>query len=245
MLANFDELLQNFEGDIEYQYSCRVEEFRKCENCINLTNDSESNKDIYRKMLVVMMYSYFEGFCKNVLMLYAHYISSLELKVGEVTSGLAATSLEKDFNMLENSNHKPIELKGELIENDGRLHRFSRRKEFVENNNLHINKTVNIPNETIDVEDNLKSYVLKSLLYKLDIDYTIVDPYQGILNELLGKRNAIAHGDMVNGIELIKYNDYKSKILQLMDAVKTAVLEAFKNETFLNASNNSTTGAIR
>lgn len=244
MVNDFDELLQNFEGDVEYQYAHRIEEFNKCENCINLTNDSESNKDIYRKMLIVMMYSYFEGFCKNVLMSYANYISRLELKVNEVTSGLAATSLEEDFNQLENTNHKPIELKGRLIENDGRLHRFSRRKEFVENNNLYINKTVNISSESIDVESNLKSYVLKSLLYKLDIDYTIIDPYQEILNELLGKRNAIAHGDMVNGIELSKYNDYKSKVLKLMDIVKSAIIEAFKNETFLKKSNNNVAEVI-
>lgn len=240
MKVGFAELIEKFESEIEYAYLFRLDEFTKFENCINLTDDNEDNLKIYRKMLVVMMYSYFEGFCKNLLMIYANYISKLELTVSEVTSGLAATTLEHEFNLLENSNHKPIELKGELIDKDGKLHRYSRRKEFIENNGMSLNKFVNIPDETIDVESNLKSYVLKSLLYKLDIDYTIVDSYQGTLNELLGRRNAIAHGDMVNGVELSKYNDYKSKILRLMDAIKSTVIDAFRNETFLKQSNSST-----
>lgn len=233
MIINYEKLLQDLENEIEYEYSSRIEELCKCENCIELATHDDEEKKIYRKMLIVMMYSYFEGFCKKALTIYADYISRLNLKTNEVTLGLAASSLEKEFNLLEDTNYHPIELHGELIDKDSRLHRYSRRKEFMGAYSNLIIKKVKIPENAVNTESNLKSYVLKSLLYKFDIDYTAVDPYQHTINELLGKRNSIAHGDTVRGVELVNYEDYKSKTLHLMEAIKNIVINSFRNKAFL------------
>lgn len=233
MVTNYEKLLQKFEDEIEYEYSIRLEELSKYENYIELATDDENEKDIYRKMLVVMIYSYFEGFCKKALLIYIDYINKLHLSTSEVTLGLAASSLEQEFNLLEKTNHNPIGLKGDLIDNDSKLHKYSRRKEFMSNYDKCFSKQVHISDATIDTESNLKSYVLKSLLYKLDIDYTTVDPYQNTINELLGKRNSIAHGDIVRGIDTLKYNDYKSKTINLMDGIKSIIINSYKDKSFL------------
>lgn len=233
MVSNYDELLQKFENEVEYEYSSRIEELQKCENCIELASNNEDEKIIYRKMLVLMVYSYFEGFCKKSLMIYADYINKLDLSTSEVTLGLAATSLGKEFDLLENTSRHPLELKGVLIDKDSMLHKYSRRIEFLGNYEHHFSKKVKIPDTTVNTESNLKSYVLKSILYKLDIDYTTVDPFQNTINMLLGKRNSIAHGDRVRGVDALKYDDYRSQTLKLMGEIKSIVINSFRNKAFL------------
>lgn len=232
---NYDKIYTELTDEIEYEYTQRIEELRKFERCIELSTDNNDVKNDYRKMLIVMAYAYFEGFCKKALLIYIDKINRRGLKTNEVKYGLAAISLQHEFDLLSNPNHKPIPIKGELIDKDARLHRYSRQKEFMEKYSFCMNKTVVIDEAVVDTESNLKSYVLKSLLYKLDLDYTVVDKYQNELNLLIGKRNAIVHGEVVRGISKEEYDDYIHTTEQLMQSIKAIIISAFKEEQYKSA----------
>lgn len=220
--------------DLEYEYSTRVEELQKYENCLELSQVSDDEKNNNRKVLIVMAYACFEGFCKHALLIYVDYINRQNLLVKQVKSCLAATSTKRDFDLLNNPNHKPMEIRGTKIKEDGKLFVLSRRSEFMEKYRAIMDNNVYIDEETIDTESNLKSTVLKGLLYKLDLDYTVVDSYQNKLNSLLGKRNGIAHGEITRGIEKGDYQSYKNDIIDLMIRVKNVILSSFQNKDYLS-----------
>ena len=97
-----------------------------------------------------------------------------------------------------------------------------------------MNLQVNIDDKTIDTESNLKSSVLKGLLFKLDLDYTIVDSFQSKINLLLGKRNGIAHGEITRGITKDDYKEYKQNVIELMGMLKATISNSFQNKEYLS-----------
>lgn len=232
----YTEICTQLNDEIEYEYSTRIQDLQKFENCIELSVVTDEEKDNTRKVLIVMAYAYFEGFCKHALLIYADYINRQSLTVKQVKPCLAASATKHDFDLLHNPEHKPTEIRGIKIAADARLYRLSRRTEFMEKYQTIMNSTVVIDDKVVDTESNLKSEVLKSLLYKLDLDYTIVDNYQNTLNKVLGIRNAIAHGEIRRPIEKTKYEDYKNDIIALMDIVKETINSSFRDKTYLSIS---------
>lgn len=96
-----------------------------------------------------------------------------------------------------------------------------------------MNKILNISDDVIDTESNLKSHVLKKILFRLDMDFALVDDYQKDINELVNKRNAFAHGDRVRGPSNEEYERYKEQALNLMLKIKSIVYDNFSLKKFL------------
>lgn len=218
--------------ELEQEYSWRTVEFEKIENILNEKAIDEVFCEVFRKTLIIMLYAYFEGYCKSALSIYAGYVNRLRLPVSAVTDGLACSALYEAFSKLLDSYHKPIDL-GTCLKEDNILQTFGRRKEFVSQYAQHGAKIVQIPDKVIETESNLKSHVLKKILFCLDMDYTIVDQYQTEINELVNKRNSFAHGDRRRSPDLIEYNRYKDKTFGLMRTIKQITYEHYCNEKYL------------
>ncbi len=86
-------------------------------------------QDKYRKSLVLMLYSHFEGFVKICLLSYIQYVNSLHLKRECFNERLIASSMNREFNAFDNNDEKCSIFKKKLPE-DKRLHRFYRRLIF-------------------------------------------------------------------------------------------------------------------
>lgn len=230
---SYQDICIQLNDDIEYEYSTRIEELQFFENCLELSQICEDDKSNTRKMLIVMAYAYFEGFCKHALLIYADYINRQHLLVNQVKPSIAATSAQHDFNLLENQGHKPIDIRGTRIKDDSKLFKLSRRADFISKYRSIMELQVNIDDKTLDTESNLKSSVLKGLLFKLDLDYTIVDSFQSKLNSLIGKRNGIAHGEITRGITKDDYKSYRQNLIDLMDILKSTISTSFQNKEYL------------
>ncbi len=80
--------------------------------------------------------------------------------------------------------------------------------------------------DAIDTESNLKSKVLKEIIWTLGLNYSYFEPLEKLIDVvLLGKRNAIAHGEQ----EPINQNDYltlHSKVIEMMDNYRTEIENA-------------------
>ncbi len=226
-------LCERLREELESEYTNRISELVDYENFLVTHSQDESFNENYRKMLVIMLYSYFEGFCKHTLLIYVDYLNRTNESVSRIKHGLAAVTIEKYFCNLSNSNYKPVDLGDRALKEDGVLQLYGRRKEFVSEYIDIITQTLNIPDSVVDTESNLKSNVLKKLLFKLEIDFTIVDNFQTEINEVVNKRNALAHGDRIRGVTAIEYSKYREKVLNLMDLLKTTVYDNFSNKKYL------------
>jgi len=229
----YPELCENLLQELEIEYSNRVSELVQYENFVETHSLDETFNEDYRKMLIIMLYSYFEGFSKQALLIYVDYLNRTNELVSKIKYGLAAATIERNFVNLSNSNYKPVDLGDKALKEDGILQLHGRRREFFSDYFDIVGKTLCIPDAVIDTESNLRSCVLKKLLYKLEIDFTIVDDFQTDINEVVNKRNALAHGDRIRGVTKAEYNNYREKVLNLMGMLKSMVYENFSNKKYL------------
>ena len=223
---------EDLSSELEYQYSVRIEELKKYENFFELNNKDDDFREIYNKMLIVMLYSYFEGFCRKAFLIYVDYINNTHEKVNVLKEQLVAATLYTEFQKMENSNYKPLAGAREIKE-DGKLQKFARRVEFVSEYVSHMNKLVEIPEEIASTEANLRASVLKKIMYNLALDYEMVSPIQSDIDYVVNYRNTIAHGDRTRGIEQSQYNTYRDKIIMLMKKIKENILMSFKERRYL------------
>lgn len=222
--------------ELEKELSDRLDEIVSLENIYSMSsmNENERCTGVFYKSLIILLYAHFEGYCKKVLLFYINYLNSLNLTVETVKDGLAATNLYGDFGLLFDTNRNPVVLGEKSLREDRILQSFGRRREFVGHYRNHISKTINIPDDVVDTESNLKSSVLKKLLFILEIDHTIVDDFATEVNELVHIRNAYAHGDLVRLPEKNQVDQYRQKTESLMKIVKDAVYRCFCEKNYLN-----------
>lgn len=233
-----NDLCNQLQQEIENEYSVRLSELIKMENFHKLNdNGNEDFAGLYRKSLIIILYSHFEGFCKKVLLIYVDYINRIDLLTENVKDGLAASNMLLEFNRLVDGNYKPIVLGEKALKEDGKLQNYGRRKEFMNSYRNVMSKKLKISEEIVDTESNLKSHVLKKLLFQLDMDFTIVDSCQKDLNELVYKRNAYAHGDLVRMPSIDEYSNFRNKILKLMEDIKFIICDNFINQKYLKNAN--------
>ena len=232
MLKDYDSLSE----ELEFEYRKRIDELNDYEKFLLLHDTPESDfANSYRKMLLVMLYAYFEGFCKKSFLIYIDYINQTKEPISHLQPNLAAFTMNNEFKLLNNSNHKPIRLDSEDLD-DNKLQLLGRRTEFVSKYVKQMNMSVDISEGLVDTESNLKSYVLKKLMYCLALDYEKVSSQKRIINGLVDKRNAIAHGDMARAISKAEYEKYKMNILSIMNMVRNEILAGYKNKLYKNNS---------
>ncbi|MBU7008723.1 MAE_28990/MAE_18760 family HEPN-like nuclease [Phosphitispora fastidiosa] len=236
----FSELCENILEELEIEYSNRISELVEYENFMATYSQNEVFNENYRKMLTIMLYSYFEGFCKQSLLIYVDYLNRTNELVSRIKHGLAAATIEKSFVNLANSNHKPVDLGERALKEDGILQLYGRRREFFSEYVDIVGKTLCIPDGVVDTESNLKSSVLKKLLYKLEIDFSIVDDFQTDINEVVNKRNALAHGDRTRGVTLNEYIKYRENVINLMGLLKSTIYENFYYKKYLKEHDSGT-----
>ena len=222
--------------EIEREYTNRFNELNRYENFLAASTATDEFQSSYRKMLIVMLYAYYEGFCKKALEIYAEYINSSHECVKNLKVEIASSTLRDEFKKLEDSNYLPLQIKGDALKNDNKLQRFGRRSEFFAAYEQHMHKTVNLPDDIINTESNLKPHILKSLLYRLALDYTIVDSGQATINKLIGLRNSIAHGDISRSIMKEEYDDFKKAVFLVMESLKREIIENYRNKGYLKSS---------
>lgn len=230
---DYNSLCQDLFAELEEEFTVRIDELNSYENILVSSGSSEEIKEKYRKMLIVMLYAYFEGFCKKALLIYIEYINSSNLIISQVKDGLAAATLDNEFTRLLNSNYKPVILGDNALKDDGILQIYGRQKEFISSYKELMEKKVQLAHKIIDTDSNLRSHVLKKLLYRLEMNFSIVEDNQTTLNELVNKRNSIAHGDRVRGVSKPEYLDYKNKTIELMKKLKDTIYENFYNKSYL------------
>ncbi len=216
--------------ELERQQTWRQNEIRFLKNQLANIPD-ESDKKRYRKSLVVMLYSHYEGFFKFALLQYVSAINSSRLDSSKCTQTVAAASLWRHFAELETGKKKSRIFKKAPI--DDHLHRFSRRIEFIERYESFVNSPVRLPEDVINTQSNLWPEAVQKNLYCVGLDHQVLKADDPIIMRLLTTRNSIAHGLEEDGIESADYELLEESVFRLMDKLMELILEAVKSERFI------------
>lgn len=216
---------------METELAWRQEEIAFIKNQLANINN-EVQKDKYRKCLVLVLYSHFEGFVKISLLTYIEYINSLGLIREDVNANLAVTSMSREFNAYDNNDMKGEVFKKTLPE-DRKIHRYFRRVHLLEELNVFEKKELAIPDEAIDTESNLWYVVLQKNLYKVGLPIELFSQSKKDIDALVNRRNSIAHGSEKSGIKKEEYELWEKKIYRVMEDMIKIIYDCTVQEKYL------------
>lgn len=222
-----------FRAQLEEELLWRTEEILFFQNQSSALNHQDANK--YRRALILILYSNFEGLCKFALDLYVTAINREGIECSKATHAIAAATLGDVFAALRDTMKKAPEFKNEFPD-DTQLHRFARDREFVEKSQEIMGRVVFIPDKIVDTESNLKSKVLRKNLYRLGLPYDQFSDIESDIDMLLGIRNQIAHGATKSGIEREVYERFRDSAFRVMNEIVIGLSKAFSERWFVAAA---------
>ncbi|HAW27767.1 MAG TPA: hypothetical protein DCY03_06560 [Planctomycetaceae bacterium] len=230
--------LEDVRAELEEELTWRIEELRFFRNRLaDLVTITE--KELYSKSLVVMLYAHFEGFWKAAFTIYLSELNRLNLKAGEVAAQIMAASMGDLFQSLNDPNKKNVFFRN-TASDDTVLHRFCRQSEFAERLHDVFSTNIDIPIDLIlDTESNLKPIVVQKTLFRMGFKHDEFKRDEGTVHELLRRRNDIAHGSARHGVSIQAYNNLESAIIEIMKRVVKFIFDALDNKRFLRTPTTS------
>lgn len=218
-------------AQLETDMSWRQGELRLLSNAV-AGSVRRSDQDRVRRAILVMLYAHTEGFCKVALSTYVKAINDRRLKGREVVEWITAASFEDVFDALEHGDSKGRVFKGALP-NDKYLHIFCRRRDFVAEMDDLLDRTVYVPVEAVDTESNLSSKVLRRNLFKLGLSLGAFADYESDLDELVHRRNNIAHGVDAGMVASRVYEKLQRSAFGFMDVLTLSIVGAIEAGSYL------------
>lgn len=215
---------------IESEFAWRQEEIAFFKNQLNSIPDDA--KDKYRKGLVLVLYSHMEGYIKICLQTYIQHINSLNLVRKNVKTGLMVASMHKEFMAYENLDRKCDIFRSELPD-DTQLHRLFRRVDFMEQIDNFEEYKLQVNDQVIDTESNLRYIILQKNLYKLGLPIDLFEEYQSDIDALVNRRNSIAHGSCRAGVTELEFSNWENKVKLIMSGVTRLIYEYAVNRKYL------------
>lgn len=221
-------------AELEQELTWRMDEMRFMRNRLEDIS-GYTQKMRYRKSLVVMLYAHYEGFFKFALLLYVRSINDEKIKCREAVSAIVAGSWHEVFNAMEHGDKKEKVFKKPLPTSDF-LHRFARRREFVEQLPDFEASEVRIPDSTVDTESNLWPEVLQKNLYRVGLQHDAFSSNDGTISQLVHRRNDVAHGSQRDGVTAEKYNKMERAVFKMMDDFMLLIDSALRGAAFRRPS---------
>nr|WP_294659085.1 MAE_28990/MAE_18760 family HEPN-like nuclease [uncultured Blautia sp.] len=215
---------------LETELAWRQEELAFFKNQLNEVE--ESNKNKYRKSLVLILYSHMEGYIKIGLQTYIQYINSQGLNRRDVNTGLMVASMHKEFIAYENMERKS-EFFRRALPDDTRLHRLYRRVDFMEKMENFKEQELVIDDQIIDTESNLWYIVLQKNLYKIGLPVDLFDDYRSDIDALVNRRNSIAHGNFKSGVTDTEFSNWERKVSEILEGITRLLYDYAKNRRYL------------
>lgn len=217
-------------GELEADRAVRENEVRLIRN-LAAAEVNASRSVALRRSLVLVTYAHLEGFSRFALYSYVSALNALKLPCSDAAMPLVAASLHQAFAALRNAQSKhPIFAK--KMPDDAALHMSWREQTFVQDIGPLMTSSVAIPDGVVNAESNLSPLVLKRNLYILGLNSELTPEQSTSLSELLGRRNAIAHGERVSP-SATEVGSYVDTAFLLMKFVQSEVFESLDRKGYL------------
>lgn len=221
----FDQLRADIEADI----LARQEDLRFFHNQVNKLKRSEMREQM-RRAVLLLLYAHFEGFVKTAFTFHVNAINSMRISCSGADPVLVAATMTDVFDALKNPSmpSKVFPSSGK----DSKLVKFVRERQFVQAAYPMLKRDVKLHESLIDTESNLRTEVLRKLYYKLGLDEGPLAADESKLDELVGRRNNIAHGADVKGVEKRVYDPLQAAVYRTMSTIERSIMDYMENERF-------------
>ena len=230
--------LADIRAELEQELTWRSDEMRLLHNQLEFMEE-EADRARYRKSLMVMLYSHFEGFCVTAFQIYLDAINSQKIKRKKLNTHLLASSMYDEFRAYDDPKRKPRhyrELFRRKPEEDTNLIHLAKRIDFLENIDQFLDEEAVIPENVVHAENNLNSTVLRKLLYSVGLPYDSLRAYDGNVEELVNRRNQIAHGHHKRGVSEATYHKIEHSIFHLLDEIIKLIYTSLHERKYLRSS---------
>ncbi len=221
--------------ELELNWTEREQELNFLKKQLTLIEDNEQKK-IYRKSLVLMLYSHYEGFCNFAFNTYIMAVNEENLLRRDAHECLVTASMHDTFTLFEDENHKENRYRqmfGKSLPNDNDLKRIAKRIHLVTSFDDLLNETLKIPDKVINTESNLWPKVLKKLLYKVGLQYDTFKQHEETIKSLLNLRNGIAHGAHTQGVDGQEYFKLEEATFSINRTIIKLIREALIEKSYL------------
>lgn len=228
-------------AELEEELTRRLDEICFFRNRLSEMED-EGEKERFCQCLVVMLYAHFEGFWKAAFSIYLKSINQERISCRDATEQIVAASMSGLFSALADPNSKCSFFR-RTAPDDRKLHRFARHLEFAGRIEEAFATTVAIPiDDIVDTESNLTPVVVRKNLFRLGFSHEEFQSEEGIINELLRRRNDIAHGSSRQGVQVDAYSALESSVFGVMRRVVVLIFDSLRNRQFLRTARSPSGG---
>lgn len=224
--------LADVRAQLEADITWRLNEIRFLRNHMTTLPD-DADRDRYRRVLVVMLYAHYEGFCRTALAVYAGALSEEGLQCSDVTDRIAAAALADVFSAYDNPNQKCEAFKN-VLPDDSQLHRFARQANLISALATIQHRQVSIPVDTVvDTQASLRPITLRAMLFRLGLPDKQFIQYDGQIHRLVQTRHEIAHGARKDGVNHKTYSEIETAARDIMQGLTVFIMQALKERTYL------------
>ncbi|VVB72728.1 Uncharacterised protein [uncultured archaeon] len=228
---------EDFRAQLQYDLDWRKRELSLLTN--QLGQIPETDKEIYCKALIIMLYSHFEGFCRVAFLTYLKQINDERMARSQANEYIIASSLLDIFHDIKypkNVNKNCCDIfNSSSIE--AKFSKFFIYTELIRNLDEILQQEINIPEKIsaniIDTESNLSPKVISRILYRLGLPYDEFDKYKGTICNLLRRRNGYAHGDNVAGIKENEYRKLENEVFRIISDLMMLLTDAAERKSYL------------
>lgn len=225
-----DEVWAQLETDLAW----RQDELRRLSN-LQSAMKSDAQRSQFRRALIVMLYAHVEGFSKIALLTYINAVNNMTIACQNATNPLIAAAFTDIFHALTHGDPKQ-KVFSLPPHPDRKLAVLGRQREFIAELPRLLGQSLRIPDTTVNTEDNLSSHVVKRNLYRLGFPEDMLSGYYTDLDELVHRRNNIAHGADSTPVKDTDYERLRKSSFQAMDELALNVAAAVENGAFRRAS---------
>lgn len=208
------EITTALEKDLDW----RSGEIASLRIAVVFAEQKDNRRSALLRSAAAILYAHYEGFTKYAWESYVDYIKAAEVCPAELCDGLARFSLRPAFS----------KLRGNMSDNS--LWNFA-LKDF---NRSFYRRLDDIP--VPSTESNLWPAVFRTGCADLGLVVREMDTYESRIKSLVGKRNAIAHGEAVEIKDIEELGDYEAAAFGVMYGLAYAIDNSISGRAFLQTN---------
>lgn len=221
-----DEVWAQLENDMAW----RQAELRLLSN-LEASLKRDADRAQLRRAQLVMLYAHAEGFCKIAFLTYVNAVNKAGVSCSAASESLVAAAFEDVFHAITFGDpkqkvfHRPSP-------DDQKLRVFARQRDFIAELPHLLARKLVLPESIVDTESNLSSHVVKRNLFRLGFSQDLLNTYHSELDELVNRRNNIAHGFDSDPVKGSDYERLRKAVFQAMDEMTLIVVSAVEKTHF-------------
>ncbi|REF28527.1 hypothetical protein BDD26_3449 [Xenorhabdus cabanillasii] len=200
---------------------------------------NDDNNLLILKSAILLMYSHWEGYVKNISKQYLILISDLNLELSKLGFNFEAIDLKGDIKMCLSSSDSlnivnEINFLNKIYDNNGK--KFKLSSQFKKGKDKSI----------INTRDNLNIEIFQSFLKIIGMyEFKPLQTRIAYIDEkLLGNRNIIAHGNKIHpnsntfDVDILEIKKLRDFMILIMEFLRDEIIYFSEQELYLHSNHN-------